>query len=43
MKLHEYQARHLFAQNVVAVTKGRVAQRPAEAPHSPPPAPRHGR
>ena len=30
MKLHEYQARHLFAQNVVAVTKGRVAQRPAE-------------
>ena len=31
MKLHEYQARDLLAQNGVAVTKGRVAHTPAEA------------
>ncbi|MFN0095813.1 MAG: ADP-forming succinate--CoA ligase subunit beta [Dehalococcoidia bacterium] len=31
MKLHEFQARDLLAQNGVAVTKGRVAQTPAEA------------
>ncbi|MBN9491903.1 ADP-forming succinate--CoA ligase subunit beta [bacterium] len=31
MKLHEYQARDLLAQNGVAVTAGRVASTPAEA------------
>ncbi|GMV85320.1 MAG: succinate--CoA ligase [ADP-forming] subunit beta [Dehalococcoidia bacterium] len=31
MKLHEYQARDLLAQNGVAVTRGRVASTPAEA------------
>ncbi len=31
MKLHEYQARDLLAQNGVATTKGRVASTPAEA------------
>jgi len=31
MKLHEYQARDLLAANGVAVTKGRVAQTPADA------------
>ena len=38
MKLHEYQARDLLAQNGVAVTKGRVGQTPAEGPHSTSPA-----
>src|SRR5688572_17828522 len=31
MKLHEYQARDLLAQNGVAVTRGRVASTPGEA------------
>jgi succinyl-CoA synthetase beta subunit len=31
MKLHEYQARDLLAQNGVATTRGRVASNPAEA------------
>jgi len=31
LKLHEYQARDLLAQNGVAVTRGRVASTPAEA------------